>query len=119
MSGFVFFDILEPTDGPPTLRVRAQLHAHRTDEGGRQRSIHSGYRPDLNFGSPESREFYVGAVTWPDDAVVRPGESREVVVEFINARGLAEQLAVGRSWRIQEGSRLVATAKVLEIMREA
>jgi len=119
MSAFSFVDLIGPTDGPPTIRIRACIRTLRTDEGGRKSSIRSGYRPNHNFGAPEAREFYIGQVTVLGREAVQPGEICEAVVEFINAQGLAAHLVVGRLWRIQEGPRLVATAEVLEVSREA
>jgi hypothetical protein len=50
---------------------------------------------------------------------VYPGEKRDLEITFFNVRGLAELLYVGRTWRIQEGPRHVATGEVLTLLPEA
>lgn len=51
----------------------------------------------------------------------KPGESiavRDLPTTFLNVRGLADLLQVGRKWRIHEGGKLVATAEVLNLLHE-
>ncbi len=43
------------------------------------------------------------------------GETRDLPITFLNVRGLAELLHVGRKWRIQEGGKLVATPNYLRL----
>ncbi len=118
MSVSMHIDLLGPVDGPPSLRVRARLQMLRTDEGGRRIGISSGLRPNHNFGDAMAREFYIGQITVSDDARVDPGETGDVIVEFLNGPGLSALLTVGRTWRIQEGPHLVARAEVLELLDE-
>jgi len=114
----VFTDVLESAGDRP-IRVLARVSVHRTDEGGRHGPFTSGYRPNHNFGGPMDRVFFIGQVDVPDDAWVQPGETRDLVVTFLNVRGLSDLLRVGRSWRFQEGLRHVATAELLAIIPEA
>ena len=116
MSAFAFVDLMYSEPQPP-LAVKARLSFVRTEDGGRQSEIRSGYRPNHNFGSPDGREFYIGQVDFGDGGI-QPGESREVVIRFIAGPGLKERLHVGQAWRIQEGPKLVATGTVLEVLGE-
>jgi elongation factor Tu len=108
---------MDKVPGPPIL-VRAILRLLRREEGGRRSGIRSGYRPNHNFGGPDDREFYVGQVDFDGDDPIELGNSREVSVRFISGPGLRDKLQAGRTWRIQEGGRLVGEATVLEVRHE-
>lgn len=112
---FSFIDLVE--DGPPR-QVLARVSFLSTDEGGRGEPCFGPYRPNHNFGGPEDRQFYIGQLQIPPGEIVRPGEARTLEIVFLNGRGLAEVLHLGRRWRIQEGARLVANAEVLELRGE-
>lgn len=116
MEAFTFVDVLDPG---PSIRVLARISVLRTEDGGRKGPFTGHYRPNHNFGGPADRVFYVGQVEVPEGTWVHPGETRDLVVSFLNGRGLPELLQVGRSWRIQEGPKLVATASVLALLPEA
>jgi elongation factor Tu len=112
MSIDIFTDNLDIVSGDP-IRVRATISLVPEEKGGRHGPFTKGYRPNHNFSGPENSAFYIGEVVVGEDEWVYPGETREVSVRFLNARGLREMLVPGRSWRIQEGHRLVAEATVL------
>lgn len=114
MSAFAFTDLLGPVD-PKPARVLARISVLDTDKGGRSTPFKSQYRPN-HFGGPEDNRFYVGQVEFSDAAMIHPGEVREVVITFLNGPGLADLLHVGRTWRIQEGAKLVATGEVLQVL---
>jgi translation elongation factor EF-Tu-like GTPase len=114
MSAFRFADRI--SRGAPSIRVRAMLSFLSTEEGGRKTEAFSGYRPNHNFGAANGREFYVGQITFALNESIRPGESKEVEIEFLNGPGLMDALQSGRPWRIQEGPKLVATATLIEIL---
>ena len=111
----MFADVMDLVSDRP-FRVMARISFRRTEDGGRPIPVsgsHS-YRPNHNFGDASNHIFYIGQVEIPRGTVVHPGDVVEVVVNFLDARGLSEMLQVGRTWRIQEGAYLVATAEVLE-----
>ena len=118
MTIFQFRDVLEPAGDRP-IRVLARISVLRTEDGGRQTAFKGGYRPNHNFGAAEDRVFYVGQVEAPEGTWVSPGETRDLVVTFLNVRGLGALLTVGRKWRIQEGPTHVATGEVLALLSEA
>ena len=115
MEVFAFTDLLEP--GPP-ICVLARVRFLATEEGGRSSPITGIYRPSHNFGAPDGRQFYIGQLVIPEGAQILPGETHDLYVTFLNGAHLAEQLRVGRSWRIQDGARHVATAEVLAVVGE-
>src|ERR1700733_11613922 len=114
MGVFSFVDKMSANE--PPIRVRALLTFLSTEEGGRQSPAFSGYRPNHNFGEASGREFYIGQITFARSESILPGESKEVDIEFLNGPGLMDALRSGRSWRIQEGPKLVATATLIEIL---
>ena len=115
MSAFAFHDVMEPAGDKP-LRVLARISVLRTEDGGRKGPFTKSYRPNHNFGAPVDRVFYIGQVEVPDGTWIHPGETHDLVVTFLNVRGLSELLQVGRSWLIQEGPRHVANAQVLSLL---
>jgi translation elongation factor EF-Tu-like GTPase len=112
MEPFSFTDLM---DRGPAIEVLARVSMLRTEDGGRTKPFTAPYRPNHNFGSSEGAEFYVGQVEVPPGVQVQPGETRELAIKFLNGPGLPQLLRVGRTWRIQEGSRLVATAEVIAV----
>ena len=102
--------------GDEPIRVLARISVLRTEEGGRRGAFKAPYRPNHNFGDATNHIFYIGQVEVPEGVWVQPGEVAELVVTFVNVRGLLEKLRVGRRWRIQEGPKLVATGEVLELL---
>jgi len=83
----------------------------------RQGPFKGPYRPNHNFGDVTNQTFCIGQVEVPEGTWVQPGEVAELVVTFLNVRGLSEKLKAGRTWRIQEGPKLVATGEILEVLR--
>jgi translation elongation factor EF-Tu-like GTPase len=110
----IIFDELRPAGDAP-LRVMARVRVISSEEGGKRKPFTARYRPNHNFGSPENRHFFIGQLEVAEGDWVHPGETRDLVITFLNVVGLDELLKVGRVWRIQEGSRLVATAEVLSL----
>lgn len=100
-------------DGEP-MDVLAEVSFLRTSEGGRTSLVRGLYRPNHNFGSADDRQTYVGQIEFAPGDEVAPGESRQVAIRFLSGPGLAALLSVGREWRIQEGNRLVARARLIE-----
>ena len=114
MKAFVFTDVPEPAGKEP-IRVLARISVIRTEAGGRQGPFTKTYRPNHNFGGPDDRMFYIGQVEVLEGEWIYPGETRDLPITFLNVRGLLELLHVGRTWRIQEGGKFVATAQLLAI----
>jgi elongation factor Tu len=115
MKAFAFTDVVEPAGDKP-IRVLARISVLRTEDGGRKGPFTTSYRPNHNFGGPGNRVFYICQVEVAEGSWVHPGETRDLVVTFLNVRGLADFLHVGRTWRIQEGRKHVATGEVLAVL---
>jgi hypothetical protein len=99
------------TDRRPAVDVRAKVSLLASLERGRCNI----WRPRHNFGAPGDRVFYIGNVDL-GSSPISPGETRDVLVRFIDGPGLRDHLRPGRLWRIEEGFNLIATAEVVEIV---
>ena len=111
-----FGDLFFPGGGEIDVRATMTLLpdarcARRSDS-----KIH--WRPNHNFGAQEDRVFYIGQVEFDQPGTIEIGQTRDVLVRFMDGPGLKEQLLPGRSWRVQEGLTLVATARVIEVLGE-
>lgn len=114
MSIFSFTDNLDIVDEKPIV-VRAKIATIPTDDGGRVGPFTKGFRPNHNFGSSDDRYYYIGKIEVEEGDWVYPGESRELLITFLNARGLSDLLQPGRTWRIQEGAKLIGSGTVIAI----
>ncbi|MCL6683422.1 hypothetical protein [Sphingomonas alba] len=101
---------------PDMVTVRAVVRFLSTAEGGRKGPIFGSYRPNHNFFGPDDRQMTVGFIELPDGVEVHPGHSVEASITLWWWPALEGQIYPGREWRIQEGSRLVAVGKVLEVL---
>jgi len=113
MNAVAFSDLVD--DGA-AIEVIADVRLLPTGEGGKSRPISSTYRPNHNFGAPEDRHFYIGQLEIASGDEIVPGETRRVPIRFLSGPGLRQMLTLGREWRIQEGDRLVAVARVVEVI---
>ena len=119
MSAFFYKDLMY-TGAHSALCVRATLTLLSQVKHGSRSDHEVRWRPNHNFGPPDSRDFYIGQVEFEATAssTIEPGETRKVLVRFIDGPGLRDLLHTGRSWRIQEGPNLIATASVIEVVGE-
>jgi hypothetical protein len=100
------------------INVRTLMTFLPSHEGGRTTAVRATYRALHNFGPPENREMWFGQIHLDADDKISPGESREVLVQFNSEPALLAELKPGRTWRVQEGPQLVATATAIEIVGE-
>jgi len=114
MSAFAFTDNLDIVN-PTPIKVLARLEVVATEIGGRVSPFTKGFRPNHNFGNDEDQFFFIGQIEVPENEWVYPGDTKDLPITFLNARGLADFLTLGRKWRIQEGPKLIAVGTVLSI----
>lgn len=98
------------------ITVRAEVRLLPTSESGRTVPIRGSYRPNHNFFGPDNRTMAVGSIDLPAGSELRPGEATEVTITFFAWPSLAPHIYPGREWRIQEGGRLVAIGRVIEVL---
>jgi translation elongation factor EF-Tu-like GTPase len=117
MSAYAFVDLLSH-GRHSSVRIRATISMLSRDQGGRATGIRSGYRPNHNFGGAENRQFYIGQVDLGSREFLNPGDSQEVLIEFLHGPGIEEAVKAGATWRIQEGPQLIAVGTVIEVLGE-
>jgi translation elongation factor EF-Tu-like GTPase len=100
------------------INVRALVSFLAPNEGGRSTDVRLTYRPINNFGEPDDRESWFSQICLASTEKISPGETLEVIIQFNAEPALMAKLTPGRTWRIQEGAWLVATATVLEVLGE-
>lgn len=91
-----------------------------TEDGGRQTSIFTGYRPNHAFVKIDNPSFqtYIGEVQFDDKKEIRPGESGDVTVYFLIMGAIELFLTTGRIWWIYEGGRLVGQGDVKAVKQQ-
>lgn len=101
------------------IYVIAKLKLFKTENGGRQTPISTGYRPNHVFEYKEnSSDFvatYIGQVNFDQDKI-HPGETAEVEVMFLDAYNINELLIEDRIWWIHEGARKIGKAKITKVI---
>lgn len=110
----IHYDVLEMLSPRPIL-VEAEISLIPTASGGREKPIMSKYRPNHNFDGPDNRVFFIGQIELNEGEFLYPGESRKLIVNFLDAKGLRKKLVVGGQWRIQEAHRLVGVGVVVRL----
>ena len=112
------YDILETVSNSPIL-VEAEVTLYKTEDGGKESSITKSYRPNHNFDWPQNKRMFIGQIELKEDEWMNPGETKILNITFMDAKGLREVLAIGRTWKIQEGSHIVGEATVKYIVSES
>jgi len=108
-----------PDDWSVTERVDvlARVSLVPTDEGGREQPLLGtySYRPNHNFFEPDNIVMCMGELQISPEEPRFPGEVFECLIRMILHPEIADSMAPGRKWRIQEGRKLVANAEVIEL----
>ena len=102
--------------GSAGIRIKARIELLASAAGGRMFPVRESYRPNHNFGGPNSREFEIGFLDFPEGEFLAPGESKEMEITLWMRPGLIESISPGKRWRIQEGHQLVGFGIVLEML---
>lgn len=101
--------LAKPGSIKPHTKFKAAIYALTKEEGGRQKPFFTGYRPQFYFRTTD----ITGAVELPaSKEMVMPGENTEVIVDLIHPVAMD----VGLGFTIREGSRTVASGKIIEIL---
>ena len=96
--------------------VRAEIKFLSSEEGGRKTPVTSRYRPN-HVILPSKIGTSIGQIMFEGDQWVNPGEEVEAEIQFMNFAALVDHIKKGFEWDIYEGPRLVAKAKVIEVLR--
>lgn len=101
--------LAKPGTITPHTKIKAQVYALKTEEGGRHSPFFTGYRPQFYFRTTD----VTGTVTLPEKLqMVMPGDNVELNIELISTIAIEK----GLRFAIREGGRTVAAGAVTEII---
>ncbi|MBU2996642.1 hypothetical protein KO500_09355 [Cellulophaga baltica] len=92
----------------------AELKYRTTEEGGRRTPASSGYRPHVKF--PFSKTMTSGQQTFIRQDSVNPGETVKAEIMILSPQFFENMLEIGMEFEVGEGSHVVATGKLIEIL---
>ena len=92
--------------------VEAQITFLRTEEGGRDKSVRTGYRPQFFYQG----EDYDAIHQYFDKEEVFPGETVIAHLHFLYPELLYDRLGPGEQFEIREGYRTVAKGTITRIL---
>ena len=103
------------------ISVLAKIRFLSVEEGGRTAPVRGGYsyRPNHSFWGDEAatKGYAIGLINLPQGQDIYPGEEAEVEVIFLPWPELTPELYPDRTWRIQEGAKIVGYGKILEVLK--
>lgn len=94
----------------------AVLTYKTTHEGGRETPACSGYRPQVKF--PFSEMQTSGQQTFIEKEWVYPGDTVKANIKILSVDLFAHCLDEGMDFEFREGSRIIGTGKIIEIVNE-
>lgn len=92
----------------------AELKYLTSEEGGRKTPASSGYRPQIKF--PFSEMQTSGQQVFINKEEVYPGDSVKAQITIISDNYFAGKLYEGLNFEFLEGSRIIGTGVILEII---
>jgi translation elongation factor EF-Tu-like GTPase len=101
----------------PEPHARARVAYVRTEDGGRQGPVFSGYRGQFHYDG-ERNVAWDAMQTFPGRDQVLPGESVDCDIWFLSPQLHAHRLSLGGRFQIQEGGRIVAQGVITEILNQ-
>ena len=100
--------LCKPGSIHPHTKFVGQVYVLTEKEGGRQKPLFSGYRPQFYFRTTD----VTGTITLPDDVeMCRPGDNVDMSVDLITPIAIEK----GLRFAIREGGRTVGSGVVIEI----
>jgi hypothetical protein len=106
---------------PGSLVLRIALDLVPTDRGGRRRPIADGYRASMSFGRRRrdvEPVVHDAVVVLEDVAELAPGEAATARAWVISPEELPRSLEAGAVFTLLEGDRIVARARVIELLAD-
>ena len=94
-----------------TYSFRAHLTLLPTKNGGRKKSVFSGYRPSFVFNSQKQ---YCGEIELIEKEELKPGETSLIQVNLLPARTIRKNLHVDTPFTIVEGNKTVGRGLIVQ-----
>jgi len=95
----------------------AELQYHTTAQGGRSTPAYSGYRPTVKFSFSEKQTS--GQQKFLNKDVAYPGDNVIAEISIISVDFFRKQLYPGLPFEFREGSKIIGTGKVIEILNDS
>jgi translation elongation factor EF-Tu-like GTPase len=101
-------------NGSPDFR--AELQYFTTEQGGRNTPAFTDYFPQVKFNFSETQ--IGGRQKFIDKEVVYPGENVAVEITLLSPEAFNKKLRVGFKFDFREGSKIMGTGIILEILNK-
>ena len=99
-----------------TYNLKAFITLLPTGQGGRKKSIFSGYKPSIVFNS---HKHYCSEVELLEGEELKPGESMMVSIKLLPARTIRKTLQINDSFTLNEGNKAIGNGIILyEIVKK-
>jgi translation elongation factor EF-Tu-like GTPase len=92
--------------------VEAEITFLRTEEGGRQDYVSTGYHPQFYYEG----EDHVAVQEFTDKENIYCGDTVTAHLNFLHSELLFNRVQVGDSFKIREGKRVIAHGKITCIL---
>lgn len=100
-----------------TVDFVAVLKYRTTEQGGRMTPVYnSGYRPQIKFSFSEMQTS--GQQRFLDKEEVFPGDTVIAEIQLLSPDFFENRLTEGMDFEFREGSRLIGTGEIREIINE-
>ena len=96
------------------MDFKAFITLYKPEDGGRKTYIADGYRPNIKFENDE----YITSAYFNFESWIAPGETKQVGVNILSQRHFIKSLYKNRSFKIQEGKRIVGIGVVCEVVNK-
>jgi hypothetical protein len=93
--------------------IEAEIYFLRSDEGGRNGPVMSGYRGQFYYDGHD----WDGIQQYPEaEKWIYPGETTKAIISFLSPHMHSGKLFPGKEFLVREGSKTVGRGKVLKIL---
>lgn len=99
---------------PRDADIKAEIYILRTEEGGRNTPVQTGYRPSHDFGLEgtlnDAQHEYIGT------EIVGLGETANAYIWFLCPEYQEGRLFKGMEFTVQEGNKVIGKGKVIKVL---
>jgi translation elongation factor EF-Tu-like GTPase len=92
--------------------IKATITLFPTEQGGRKKPVHTGYRPSFAFNT---EKYYSGEIRLIDTTTLYPGGTSSVLIKLLPAKTIRKNLKPTDAFRITEGSKTIGTGIITKV----
>ena len=97
-----------------TIHAIAEITMRRTEDGGRDGPVRSGYRGHFHYDGHDWDAHYI----FDTEDWIQPGETAEAILQFISPWAHQSSLYPGKEFLIREGSHTVGQGRITWVAEE-